>query len=115
MVLPGFSYVGRRVSAFSEQRGWGAIGTTPFSGVCVALKNGGLDTVNISNRLRISRALLASNPIERRGGPCFHHKARPFPFVPPLCSENALFVVEQLCHARKIRMNRFYLNGRKRT
>ena len=36
-----------------------------------------------------SRALLASNPIERREGSCFHAKPRPFHVGNSLCSLNA--------------------------
>ena len=31
---------------------------------------------------KTSRALLASNPIERRGGPRFYRDSRPFPLIP---------------------------------
>ena len=60
----------RRGGVFSEPRG--VFRSAASAGVCVVMDDGG-DLTPLASGIgyETSRALLASNPIERRGGPCF--------------------------------------------
>jgi len=76
---------------------------------CVRGSGGRGDLTRLASGIcyKTSRALLASNPIERRGGPCFPPGVAALSVdIPPLCSENAFSLSRDLrCQVRKIRMN----------
>ncbi len=92
-IIPPISRtLGRVLGAFSEQRGWGSV--PPIGPLCcvhwLLWHAETLDSLGKTDIILVSRALLASNPIERRGGPRFPMKDTALSLVvDPICSENA--------------------------
>ena len=83
-IIPPISRtLGRVWGAFSEQREWGSVPPIgpPWYVDWLLWHAETLDNLGKTDIILVSRALLASNPIERREGRVFRWNSRPFRFT----------------------------------